>query len=244
MHEASLHDDNCFLTLTYDNDNLPDPPSLDQRHVQLFLKRLRKKISPQKVRYVYAGEYGDKTYRPHYHALLFGYDFADKLLHSRNRDGHNLYTSQTLTETWGLGHCLIGSVSFESAAYVARYCLKKRTGKAAESHYTFINEETGEVVQYTPEFFQASLKPGIGRGWIDQFRSDVYPHDYVVVNGHKARPPRAYDSVLSEKEVEQIKRGRIERARNHKKDNTKERLRTREKIQIARIRELVPRKVE
>lgn len=243
MHEASLHDDNCFLTLTYSDENLPDPPSLDRKHVQLFLKRLRKKVSPRKIRFLYCGEYGEKTRRPHYHLLLFGYDFPDKRRHGRSGSGDYLYTSALLDALWGKGHALIGSVTFESAAYVARYSLKKVTGKPAAAHYgETVDPVTGEVTMtFQPEFFQASLKPGIGRPWLEKYKSDVYPNDYVVVRGHKCKPPRAYDKTLDEKEVSLIAARRIRRAGKHKKDQTKERLRTREAVTTARINEKLPR---
>jgi len=241
MHEAQLYEDNCFLTLTYSDDNLPSNGSINRRHVQLFLKRLRKKISPRKFRYVYAGEYGEKTSRPHYHLILFNYDFPDKILHSKNRDGDRLYTSRLLDEIWGLGHALIGGVTFESAAYVARYCLKKVTGKNAADHYERVDPVTGEIVQLEPEFFQPSLKPGIGKPWLEKFKSDVYPGDNVVVRGHKTRPPRAYDQTLNEEEVSQLKKKRLKKALKHKGNNTKERLRVREMVQNARVNEKLPR---
>lgn len=240
-HEANLYEENCFLTLTYNDENLPSDGSINRRHVQLFLKRLRKKISPRKIRYVYAGEYGEKTHRPHYHFIIFNYDFPDKVLHSRNRDGDNLYTSKILDDLWGLGHCLIGAVTFESAAYVARYCLKKVTGKNAQTHYERVDPETGEIHKLEPEFFQPSLKPGIGKPWLEKYKSDVYPHDHVIVRGHKSRPPRAYDETLSETEVSQLKKKRMKTARKFKADNTKDRLRTREMVQNARINEKLPR---
>jgi len=243
MHEANLYEDNCFLTLTYNDENLPADGSINKRHVQLFLKRLRKKLSPHKFRYIYAGEYGEKTYRPHYHLIIFNYDFPDKKLHRKSRTGNNLYTSEILDQVWGLGHGLIGAVTFESAAYVARYCLKKVTGKGASAHYETgeIDPETGEVLSVEPEFFQASLKPGIGKPFLDKYKSDIYPHDHVIVRGHKSRPPRAYDLSLPEEEVSQLKKKRIAQARPYRKNNTKDRLKVREMIQNAKINEKLPR---
>ncbi|ACZ33198.1 conserved hypothetical protein [Chlamydia pneumoniae LPCoLN] len=74
VHEASLYEKNCFLTLTYDDKHLPQYGSLVKLHLQLFLKRLRDRISPHKIRYFGCGEYGTKLQRPHYHLLIFNYD--------------------------------------------------------------------------------------------------------------------------------------------------------------------------
>ena len=168
MHEAQLHEENMFLTLTYDDEHLPR--SISKREMQLFLKRLRKSLPSKKISYVYCGEYGDKTQRPHYHALIFGHRFDDCKIHSKTKNGQYLYTSEKLQNLWQKGHCLIGSVTFESAAYVARYCLKKITGKNADKAYERLDPQTGEIYQITPEFFQPSLKPAIGLRWLKNIK--------------------------------------------------------------------------
>lgn len=244
MHESQLYEENCFLTLTYADENLPSNGSISRREMQLFIKRLRKKIRPRKIRYVYCGEYGDKTQRPHYHALIFNYDFSrDRKPHSRNRDGQYLYTSAELESVWTHGHALIGSLTFESAAYVARYCLKKVTGKAAAEAYERLDSSTGEIYNIEPEFFGMSLKPGIGYGWLEKYKTDVYPHDEVIVRGHKTRPPRYYDQLLSETEVSPIKKARLKNAQKHKSNNTPARLKVREMLHNARVNEKLPRKI-
>lgn len=244
MHESQLYEENCFLTLTYADENLPSNGSISRREMQLFIKRLRKKIRPRKIRYVYCGEYGDKTKRPHYHALIFNYDFSrDRKPHSRNRDGQYLYTSAELESVWTHGHALIGSLTFESAAYVARYCLKKVTGKAAAEAYERLDPSTGEIFNIEPEFFGMSLKPGIGYGWLEKYKTDVYPHDEVIVRGHKTRPPRYYDELLSEMEVSPIKKARLKNARKYKSNNTPARLKVREMLHNARVNEKLPRKI-
>lgn len=184
LHESSLYDRNCFITLTYSPDKLPVDKSVDVREFQLFMKRLRKRFSGERIRFFHCGEYGEKLGRPHYHACLFGFDFADKVLWSV-RNGNKLYVSETLNEIWGLGHCVIGEVTFESAAYVARYIMKKVTGDPAVEHYD------GRRCEYTT----MSRRPGIGRGWYDKFRGDVFPHDFVVLRGMKVRPPKFYDGL-------------------------------------------------
>ena len=186
MHEASMHEENSFLTLTYDDDHMPKNKSLVLSDYQNFMKRLRKSIAPKKVRYYHCGEYGEKLERPHYHSLLFGHDFEDKKYFTKRGD-HRLFTSETLSGLWPYGYSVIGDVTFESAAYVARYIMKKVTGERAEEHYD----------GRTPEYTTMSRRPGIGKTWFEKFSSDVYPHDRVVVRGHYTRPPRFYDNILS-----------------------------------------------
>lgn len=190
MHESTLHDANSFVTLTYDPDTLPFGsgslgwPTLVKRDLQLFWKRLRKIIHPIRIRYMACGEYGDSTERPHYHAIIFGYDFSDdREIWKRGRNP--LYVSSTLSDAWKLGHAVVGDLSFESAAYVASYTVKKLNGQMGIEAY----EKCGRI----PPFGSMSLKPGIGRGWIEKWSEDVYAHDAINVNGHLQRPPRAYD---------------------------------------------------
>jgi len=184
VHESKLSDENSFLTLTYDEEHLPKNKSLSVEDCQRFLKRLRKKLYPQKVRFFLCGEYGEKLKRPHYHAILFGYDPRDKIPIS---DGtHPLFESPFLTETWGKGSVILGSVTFESAAYVANYATKKITGKPAAEHYRGLR----------PEFLLMSRRPGIGRSWFEKFQSDVYPSDQVISRGAACRPPRYYDNLI------------------------------------------------
>lgn len=190
VHEASLYEDNCFITLTYNDENLPKDGSLCLRDFQLFMKRLRKS-SEKSIRYFHCGEYGEEnTNRPHYHALLFNYDFSDKQPFSK-RNGYQTYTSNTLSELWRKGHALTGSLTFESAGYVARYTLKKVTGKDSGDYYG--------VMQ--PPYATMSRRPGIGKGWFDKYSGDVYPIDRVIVNGVHTRPPRYYDNLLGKKDA-------------------------------------------
>lgn len=186
VHEASLHERNCFITLTFDDNNLRPTGSLDKADFPKFMKRLRKRFfgnGKSEVRYFHCGEYGEKFKRPHHHACLFGFDFPDKELWSV-RDNVKLYRSRVLEELWPFGFCTIGDVTFESAAYVARYVTKKITGSQARDHY-------GTLV---PEYLTMSRRPAIGRGWIDKFKKDVYPDDFLVIRGNKkCKPARYYD---------------------------------------------------
>jgi hypothetical protein len=157
------------------------------------MKRLRR--DGKRLGYYVGGEYGDQLWRPHFHACLFGWDFPDKSYFKKSSDGSKLYTSQMLDEVWGMGMTSVGSVNFASAAYIARYCMQKRTGPSAKAHYEFITDD-GEIIQRTPEFNHMSLKPAVGLRWLQKYMTDVYPRDYVVVNGVKTKPPAYYDEVF------------------------------------------------
>lgn len=196
LHEASLHESNAFITLTYDESNLPPGGTLVYRDFQLFMKRLRKVAG--KVTFYVGGEYGEDLSRPHFHACIFGYDFPDKVYLKKASDGSKLFTSKLLEKLWPAGMSCTGNVTFASAAYIARYCVQKVNGDGAKSHYETVTED-GEVIQRLPEFNHMSLKPAIGKRWLERFQSDVYPRDYVVVNGVRCKPPAYYDT-LFEKE--------------------------------------------
>lgn len=240
MHEASLYERNCFITLTYNDENLPADGSLHYDHFQKFMKRLRKLVKGR-VRFYMAGEYGETLGRPHFHACLFNYDFDDKVLFKRSPSGSDLYRSPSLERLWPFGYSSIGDVNFQSAAYVARYIMKKVNGRSAKDHYERVDEETGEVLHLKPEFTKMSLKPGIGFDWYKQWKDDVYPDDFVVVNGKKVRPPRFYDKkfkVEHPEEFEVIEFKRESRARQRYADNTDERLAVKEKVAKARLQSL------
>lgn len=235
MHEAQFHEVSSFLTLTYGPESLPSPPSVDVRELQLFLKRLRSHLSPLRVRFLACGEYGDLRERPHYHVLLFGYAFErDRKFHTGSDKG-TLWTSEELDKLWGHGQCKIGGLSYQSAGYVARYSLKKVTGDRAATAYQWIDKTTGELHELKPEFLVMSRNPGIGRAWIDQFERDVFPDDFVVVQGHKAPVPRYYTKRLAEFAQKEVKAERKAKARKVWRNNTPPRLAVREEVKKAKI---------
>lgn len=237
MHEASMHEENGFLTLTYNEEHCPN--SLVYRHFQLFMKRARKELGP--LRFYMCGEYGSKNFRPHYHALLFGCGFlSDRYLWRNSGSGFPLYRSPTLDRLWIYGNAEVGDVSFESAAYVARYCLKKVTGEGAVEHYRRVDSNSGEIVEVEPEFTRMSLGrrkgEGIGGPWIKKFYTDVYPEDGVLVNGMKCKPPRYYDGIFDYfRQSDDVEFNRFERALLTKEDTSPERLAVREKVAKARL---------
>lgn len=215
--EASLYDKNCFITLTYSPENLPSDGSLDVRHFQLFMKKLRKKYG-KNIRFFHCGEYGENLGRPHYHACLLNFDFPDKSYLRTTDRGDMVYHSASLSLLWGLGRTEIGSLTYESAAYAARYCTKKVTGRSAEAHYSRVCVETGEIITLKPEYTTMSRKPGIGAPWLRRFKTDVYNHDHLIIRGgSKVRPPRFFDNHLEKLDPQryrQIKMAREQHERN------------------------------
>lgn len=212
VHEATLHDDNCFITLTYRSLKectvdqykqglyLPKDGSLNKKHFKDFMKRLRKAFPDKKIRYFHCGEYGKELSRPHYHACLFNVRFPD-LVHfgsyEHGEEKWNVSTSPMLEKIWKYGFCTVGELNFKSAAYCARYILDKITGWKAEDHYFGYTDE-GEETRLQPEYCTMSRKPGIGRGWFEKYKDDCYPSDDVPVPGVGVikKIPRYYDEVV------------------------------------------------
>lgn len=237
MHEASLHQDNCFLSLTYNDENIPDRGQLVYRDFQLFMKRLRRHAK-KRLSFYMCGEYAPENERPHFHACIFGFDFPDRVPAQLLNDDP-LYNSETLDRLWGLGFSTIGNLTFSSAAYVARYCLKKVTGFNAKYHYARMDSRG--PYSLTPEFSRCSLRPGIGARWLEKFNSDVYNFDHVIVNGQETKPPRYYDKKLGLSDpdrLEELQFSRALRGRQAYADNTPERLMARQTVTQARIKHL------
>lgn len=244
MHEAATHQKSSFLTLTYNPESLPNDRSLNKNHLQKFFRSLRKRTG-LKLRYFSCGEYGEKLSRPHYHAILFGYDFPDKEIFF-TRAGITSYRSAFLDEVWGRGQCLIGDVTFESAGYVARYCTKKITGPKKAEHY-FTVDEYGELHEgLEPEFSLMSLKPGIGSEYLAQFQGDIYPHDRVVImrKGKPVvqKPPRYYDNIYERIEpelFEALKKARKDSHKGKELENSGQRLATKHRVKLLQTRKLI-----
>jgi hypothetical protein len=189
-----------------------------------------------------AGEYGTNFGRPHFHACIFGYDFHDKKLFKRTSADSLLYRSQELEKLWPYGYSTIGDVTFESAAYVARYIMQKQTGKDVnKDHYTYCDLKTGELIKIQPEYNKMSLKPGIGAEWYKKYKTDVYPHDYVEVRGKKLKPPKYYDRLFSKEnpyEYDQILYTREKQAKLRPEEHSYERLLVKETVTKAKLQQL------
>lgn len=228
MHEAKIHRQNSYITLTYNDQALPASGSLEVKDWQNFAKRLRHTIGP--FRFFMCGEYTDIEKRPHFHACLFGHDFDDQIWTGKFHKGRKIMTSPQLERVWGNGYVSVGNLCYESANYVARYCLKKITGKKAEEHYTHAHPVTGLPCIVRPEFVTMSRRPGLAKDWFDRFKSDVYPEDKVIYDAKSFRPPRYYDNQLSETELKKYKKKRKLNVKKQEKELTPERLKTREQI--------------
>jgi len=207
-HEGLMHEQSCFITLTYDNENLPLNGSLDKRDFVLFMKRLRKQIG--KVRFFHCGEYGEQYGRPHHHACLFGWVPEDKILWKKTNNVE-IYISEFLRQVWGMGHITVGDMTYESAQYCARYILKKLKGKDKE-----LFEDSGMIQEYT----SMSRKPGIGQKYLEKYGKTIVDLDSVVINGFEMKPPRYYTEQLERTYPDEIKENKRKRA-NYARKNKK-----------------------
>jgi len=251
-HEKMASDESCFITLTYDDENIPEDFGLVVEHTQAFWKRLRQDRirnakrrakrsgttykAPERLRYFLAGEYGETTSRPHYHACLFGDAFADdRVKYGVSKSGHPIYTSQRLDRLWRHGSCKIGELTFESAAYVAQYVTKKLT-------------DDDLLGGRKPEFCTMSRRPGIGKTFYDKHKDQFYPRDEVVLRGKRMTPPKRYDqwyeeeiekgeAKLTKDQFENIKTTRATKAQKYAHDQTPERRVVREACAKARARQ-------
>lgn len=228
IHESKLYDKNSFVTLTYDDEHLPEYSSLRYRDFQLFMKRLRKNHAG--VRFFCAGEYGEVDLRPHYHAILFNFDLNDKY-----RFGKRGYRSEELERLWPLGNSKMGDVTFESIGYVCGYVMKKIYGREADSYYNCVDPATGEIASRVPEFVQMSLKPGIGSAWFNRYESDFRNGDFVVQNGSRLPMPAYYRRKLPEEVRQKFEEEReLFFGRMDPGERSDERLEVREEVAVAR----------
>lgn len=273
MHENQLHASSSFVTLTFRDLNACGA-SLNYEFFSDFLKRLREHSfrvalrssgtkarargtaasaarkrarELSRVRFFACGEYGESTRRPHFHALLFGKDFPDRKEWRKSSAGFQLYRSAELERLWPHGNAEIGDVTFESAAYVARYLVNPQTtiaGRGTDNEVAYwFDRESGEFTVVEREMLQMSKKPGIGAEWFKRYRSEVYPGDgtaSVVVNGMKVRPPRYYEQLADKwlddpHELDIVAHERYKEALLRRDDSTPERLAVRENVARARL---------
>lgn len=204
MCESEYHEHNYFITLTYDEENVPRSTYVDEngefqesltlvkKDLQDFNKRLRSDLEyngKDGFRFFACGEYGSASARPHYHMIAFGLELDDLQLWSNNK-GVSLYNSPFLSKKWGKGHVVVGSVTFESCAYVSRYIMKKHKGQSAHIYDDF---------NIVPEFIVMSRKPGIGKDYFSDNFEDIYSHDKIVLpDGKLSKPPRYFDNLMNE----------------------------------------------
>lgn len=193
FHEAKMHKENIFLTLTYAEEHLHSP-RLNYQHFQKFMQDLRdytrQHHNGPKISYMVTGEYGDKNKRPHWHAIIFNYAPIDAQKYYTTDLGEQVFQSPLLTKIWGKGKTEFGSVTLESAGYVARYAAKKLThGKDQEHDFHPIHK--------------TSSKYGIGRTWIELHWKHTFENGFVYLpNGQKAKIPRYYQDWLKKHKPE------------------------------------------
>lgn len=214
VHEAKMHDESSFLTMTYAPEFLPVDGSISVEHCQKFLKRLRSRLAPKKIRFFLCGEYGEKLGRPHYHAIIFGEDFSFDRVALEQRGEYTQWSSAFLDEVWGMGSVHVGSVSFDSAAYVANYATKKVTNKEVYQDERGVRWPSAQehYAGRTPEFLLMSRggrsgEGGIGKTWFNTFEADVFPADEVISRGVSSRPPRYYFDALVKRAAQEFPPG-------------------------------------
>jgi len=237
--EGFDHKESCFLTLTYDEENVPYGETLVTEDLRRFIKRLRNHFSPARIRYYAVGEYGDDKGRPHYHAILFGADFHDRVVW-RDRGDYSIDTSRRLTSIWKHGLATVQSNSIEAAAYVSRYAVKKITGDKAKQHYEALDPETGEILQRLPEFARMSRNPGIGSKWLEKYHGDLYPKGYVTDGkANKYSPPEYFNKLFKKwypEAFEKLRDERREEVFEKYKNFNQDRADAREKIQKSQLK--------
>lgn len=257
-HEAKNSPHNIFLTLTYEDDRLPENGHLRAYDLTNFIKRLRKRISDNRspailrdpripTRYFACGEYGDITQRPHYHAIVFNAGFNDG-----RAVGNKQFISETLSRIWGKGRATFGDMTPAAANYVAQYSLKKqaqhlrkewRRAWACDIHTQEHFTRDGEILT-PPPFLRMSLKPAIGTEWLRKFRTDL-TMGYLIADGKKIPIPRRYMEKLKEIDptlAEEIQGRQAKHRLNNPTDaNEPERLRDAEIIH-KRLKQLTERR--
>lgn len=213
VHEAKMHEENSFITLTYNDENLKSS-KLNYKHFQDFMKTLRERVhrntrkgEPEyekaRISYFVTGEYGDKNKRPHWHAIVFNYRPDDCTYKYSNHRGDRIYHSESLQRLWGHGFAEVGSVTFESAGYVARYASKKLVhGLDGEHEYEPISKK--------------SSGRAIGRSWLEKYYKDAFRHGHIILpDGQKCSIPRYYEKWLKQHNYEEwlcyIDRVKLER---------------------------------
>lgn len=200
-HELQYHKDSVFITLTYDDKHLPSNNSLVKSDVQKFLKRLRKRIGVERVRYFLCGEYGEQGNRPHYHLIVFGLRYSDSRIFEdlQYKPSQDVYYCKC--KCWDKGFVSVGKVNQARIDYVAKYVVKKITGKIADEYY-------GDRL---PEFSLSSKNPGLGYKYAKDHENRLKQDDYCTVRGVKCSIPRYYIDKLYDP-IDKIRR-------SHKRDD-------------------------
>jgi hypothetical protein len=233
VFEAETHKENCFITLTY-NDYYNLIEGYNRNNLQLFMKRLRKEIYPIKVKYVACYEYGDGNgsrqwwEHPHFHILLFGYDFKDKIFLKNTKKGEAIYTSPTLDKLWKFGLSSVGTVTHSSASYVAGYVHKKMP----YSKNYIADEKSHDLTEYEKHYLnpygeiipeeKIYASQGIAKGYFEKNVDQLFNHDYITYQGKKYALPEYFNNQLRKDEVKKNYDVLVQRRFKHKKELSKE----------------------
>lgn len=246
LHEAKMHARNCFVTLTYDWDHLPPGQSLRKHDFISFIKRLRNAHRDLQIRFFGCGEYGSRTFRPHYHICLFGVDFPDLIPLGKSQSGQAMFDSELLRKLWGFGLVTVQPVTEATAGYVAGYVLKKLESGAARRDGA--REWWKTLPGRESEFIHMSRNPGIGQLWFERYHRDLFKRDaeskelrdqVVVLSENGAREvvvPGYYMRLLRkwcEDDYQEIKDRRMVESVKTAADRTRRRLEVREQVDAA-----------
>lgn len=247
--ESTCHEENWFITLTYDDEHLPAPywtysrvdgdfklcSPLKYEDFVLFKKKLLRHLEyhmdHQGVRFLSCGEYGPTNGRPHYHAIMYNCPIPDlKVIQNVNLNGR-AYTymhSDMIEKLWGKGFVTIGAVNWETCAYVARYVLKKMAHKDELLYHKLCEQSL--CVPLPPEFRYASRRPGLGRTFYEEHKDDIYRIDKVVLpNGMTLQPCKYFDNLYDLEDPELLEKLKTQRRKTQA---------LREKNELARVRDV------
>lgn len=172
LHEMNYHPLNVFATLTYDDDHLPKDGSISKEEAQRFLKRFRRRLDGRSIKYYMCGEYGENTYRPHYHLIMFNVGFCDF-------KPHPLVRGFYIHDAWPHGHIFLGSVEAASIRYVSNYVTKKR-------HRPNLKVEKPFQLQ----------SQGIGKQFALDNSDQIIDNLDITINGVHVSIPRYYKKLL------------------------------------------------
>lgn len=243
QHEAQMHEQAYFVTMTYNDDHVPNWGTLKMDDGTKFIRAIRKRRPGERISYYLAGEYGSKLRRPHYHAAIYGLRLDDLQLSGSSKKGAS-GKSPWLEKMWGKGFVTVAPLTPAAAAYVAGYVLKKSTKEEREKELSRHDSATGELRVVAPESARMSCRPAIGRRWIEKFWPEVYGDgkhegfDFVVLDGQKIKPPLYYDKWLEEHHPEVWKSIDKRRKKNLNRDEyTPERLRVREIVMESKMKQ-------
>ena len=236
-YEAEEHKENWFLTITYDDDHLPEAePAINEEtgeemdpnpggtlkpaDLTNFMKKLRsyyeRKYNHKGIRFMACGEYGSTTGRAHYHTICFNLPILPKNMSfwKFNENHETLWRCPELEKIWGKGMIVAGDVNWSTCAYVGRYITKKVGMPADKQHYKNLGIE--------PEFYRASNRPGIGKTYYEKHKEEIYKKDSMIVKKYgggtmKVKPPKYYDKLYdieNPERMEEIKKQRKKKSEN------------------------------